>query len=679
MATTDGTMSGQKEDAADTGAEPFTQEITVSAPRVDIPLKDNPAATTIVPMQWIESVPRGIAAEEVLDSVPGVKVDNQADGERVHVSIRGQGILTERGVRGIQVLLDGIPLNDATGFAPDLFDVDWATVDRVDVMRGPVGFLYGGGSSAGVITIQTQDGKSGVPVTGRLWLTGGSNAFWKGLAEASGGMGDWNYRVSASRNEGEGYRDHTGFDSTNVYGKLNWKTDDTLNLTFVVAGTNFFNQNAEGLNLAQVEEDRTQANPDAITFNEYQKTERFTGGMHGAWNLRSDSILTFTAFGRRWKYRESVPSSVIHRTYSAPGGNVQYELYRNVGKGSNSLIAGLDLDGQWIDDVRHPNLGNAVEGEAFLADSNIDQSRVGLYLMDRVEFNSQWTLLVGLRRDRIHQNLVDNLKYLGLDLSGEATFSKTTGRIGVTYNPKPDFGIYASWGQGFIPPATEELYANPVAFGGFNTQLVPATSRGEEVGVRGNLNQKLYYDVAFFHLLTDNDFERYRVPSRPLETFYHNAGDSRRYGLETGIDYFPISQLTLHLAYAFADYVYTSYNSFAYPGNWTGNSLPNSPAHLASIDAEIRPYGNWIVGLRVLAESRAYIDVTNDTWIDGYGLLDARIGYRVKLGGTTGEIQFTARNLTGTKYIAFTEPDPDGNSYQPGPEREFFGGFQILF
>ena len=42
-------------------------------------------------------MPRTIGIDEVLKLVPGVKVDNQADGERVHLSIRGQGILTERG------------------------------------------------------------------------------------------------------------------------------------------------------------------------------------------------------------------------------------------------------------------------------------------------------------------------------------------------------------------------------------------------------------------------------------------------------------------------------------------------------------------------------------------------------------------------------------------------------
>jgi hypothetical protein len=35
------------------------------------------------------------------------------------------------------------------------------------------------------------------------------------------------------------------------------------------------------------------------------------------------------------------------------------------------------------------------------------------------------------------------------------------------------------------------------------------------------------------------------------------------------------------------------------------------------------------------------------------------------------------RNLLGTEYIAFTEPDPDGNSYQPGPTRELFVGIRV--
>jgi len=69
-------------------------EITVTAPRVEIPLKRNPAATTVIESQVLQAMPRTIGIDEALKLVPGVKVDNQADGERVHLSIRGQGILT---------------------------------------------------------------------------------------------------------------------------------------------------------------------------------------------------------------------------------------------------------------------------------------------------------------------------------------------------------------------------------------------------------------------------------------------------------------------------------------------------------------------------------------------------------------------------------------------------------
>ena len=88
-------------------------EVVVTAPRMILPLKEIPYATSVVSSEVMQSLPRAIAMDEPMKLVPGVKVDNQANGSRVHLSIRGQGILTERGIRGIKVLLDGIPINAA--------------------------------------------------------------------------------------------------------------------------------------------------------------------------------------------------------------------------------------------------------------------------------------------------------------------------------------------------------------------------------------------------------------------------------------------------------------------------------------------------------------------------------------------------------------------------------------
>lgn len=148
----------------------------VVASRLDISLATNPAATAVVGGELLDEMPRSVAIDEPLKAVPGVKVDNQANGERVHLSIRGQGILSERGIRGTQVLYDGIPLNDPSGFCPDVFDVDWAGVEQVNVVRGPVAFLYGGGSAGGVIDVHTRAAEAG-PLHGGVWIEGAPTAF----------------------------------------------------------------------------------------------------------------------------------------------------------------------------------------------------------------------------------------------------------------------------------------------------------------------------------------------------------------------------------------------------------------------------------------------------------------------------------------------------------------------
>ncbi len=651
-------------------------EIVVTAPRVDVPLKENPAATTVVQGEQLATLPKTIAADEALKLVPGVKVDNQADGERVHISIRGQGILTETGIRGIKVVLDGLPLNDPTGFAPDLFDVDWATVKRIEVFRGPASALYGGGASGGILAIQTADGGAG-PAAGRVGVSGGSNGFWKALAEVGGTDGAMNYRASASRMALDGYRVHTAADATNVYAKMNFDLGRGDRLTAVVAGTEFFNQNAEGLNARQAYEDPRQPNPDALTYNEYQRTHRATVGLNGRVGVTAASEITFAAYGRFTQWKESVPSNVDHRDVQSPGGFLQYTFKTPAGGAINRLSLGADLDVQTFNEYQRPNLGNAVEGPTILSDQDVRQRGVGFYLLDRLELSRAWSVTAGVRNDAIDNRLTDNLATVGVDHSGRRSFSKTTARVGAAWNPSPAFGVFASWAQGFLPPSTHELSANPDGFGGFNERLVPATSQGEEVGVRGAASHTLTYDVALFHLVTDNDFGRYRVPSRPLETFYDNTGASRRLGVEALLGFYPSARFSTELGYTYSRFLYdhAAYGGVTYYDTW----LPNSPEHQVALDAEYRLTPDLTLGAGLLTLTRAYVDPSNAAWVGGYTLFDARVSWRTRVAGAATEFLLSGRNLGGKRYIGFSEPDPDGNSYHPGPEREVFLGATVKF
>jgi iron complex outermembrane recepter protein len=657
------------------------QSIKVVASRLDVTLAAIPAATSSVGLETIDELPRAIGIDEPLQGVPGVKVDNQANGERVHLSIRGQGILSEHGIRGIQVLYDGIPLNDPSGFSPDVYDIDWAGVQEVNVVRGPVAFLYGGGSSGGVIDVRTA-GAAFTPFHGGLWSEGGSGSTYKTRGEISGSKPGIAYQLSGSRAAGDGYREHTEYWANNVYGRLSLRPTRSLRLSPYVLGTGFFNQNAEGLNLNWGYPSAAwwkMANPDSLTYNEYQLTHRVTGGFSGEWTITDKQRLSFSFYTRHTNYKEPVPSSVEHRELMAPGGSAQYHLAVTHGRVRHEISAGTDIDWQFTTEQRYPNLGNAREGSAFVANSEITQHRAGGFLTDQMSIGSKWTLIASMRYDDVVNSLRDKLKLDGLDLSGDRSFRRATGRLGASWRAAEAFSLYADWGQGFLPPATEELFANPAALGGFNKSLVPASSAGEEMGIRGGLGHTLSWDVAIFRLATKNDFERYRVASRPLETFYANAGESRRYGVETSVRWLPTRRFSVSGAYTYSNFTYTNYSSLTYTGLLKGHDLPNSPRQQGSLTARLELWKGLVASGDTVLYARAFVDPTNATWSPGYALFGARVSKGWQYRGVYGTLFLTGRNLAAKRYYAFTEPDPDGNSYQPGAGREAFVGLQVRF
>jgi len=665
----------QQRDNAVMNAKQFI-EVTITALPLKVPLKENPAATTVLVGDNLKMMPRTIAADEALKLVPGVKVDNQADGERVHLSIRGQGILTERGIRGTKIFYDGLPLNDPTGFAPDLFDIDWATVERIEVLRGPAAAFYGSGSSAGILNIISRDGGQR-PLNTTASLTAGSSGFTKGLAELNGTAGGVQYRVSQSLTRGDGYRDHTAFNADNLYGKFKWNRPSRLKLSAIISLTNFYNQNAEGLNLTWLAQDRRMANPDAITYNEYQRTHRLGGGLTGKLNLSEKQDVSFGAFLRDTRYRESVPSSIQYRQIRTPGVFGRYDRQVQTGAVTHHLSVGADYGSQSIEEHRRANLGKGVAGSEILSRQDISQSSTGVYLLERLDWGRTWGMVISLRHDRIDNELTDHLQAGGIDLSGQAWFQRNSARVGLVWNPKPNMGWYANWGTGFLPPATEELANNPEHLGGFNRNLTSATSSGEEIGWRGLMGRCLVYDLALFHLSTADDFGRYRIASRPLETFYRNTGSSERYGLEALISWRPIKLVDLKAAYTYSHFTYSSVQNLESDEALSGTFLPNLPGHQFYLDLQSRLHRHWLLGLSMEMQSRAYIDATNATWIDGFTLLHLRLSHQRQIGGVPVEFSMAGRNILGQEYIAFTEPDPDGNSYQPAPTAEWFFALRV--
>jgi outer membrane receptor protein involved in Fe transport len=133
--------------------------------------------------------------------------------------------------------------------------------------------------------------------------------------------------------------------------------------------------------------------------------------------------------------------------------------------------------------------------------------------------------------------------------------------------------------------------------------------------------------------------------------------------------------VTMQLAYTYSHFQYTNDTS-AY-GDLRNHWLPNSPESQLMVDGQVRLARDLTVGATSETLSRWYVDPTNGTSVDGYTLLHARLAYQLRVGGTRFEATASVRNILGKEYIAFSEPDPDGNSYQPAAEREVFVGLRV--
>jgi iron complex outermembrane receptor protein len=684
------------------------QNVIITADRLPITLKSYMGSISLVTPEMLTLMPKTIGVEEALRLVPGVRIDNQHDGERVHVSIRGQGILTERGLRGIGVMLDGIPVNDPSGFAPDLYDVDWATLKNIQVLRGPAAGLYGCGSSAGILYITTKDGGS-VPIEGEYSQIIGSNSFFKELFQLDGSQENYNYRVSFSREDGDGYRDHQAFWSNKLYEKINFYPSDKLNITQIVSHTDYFQQNPEGLNLQQLAENRKQANPDANPFNEYQKTNRTTLGLVGSYKINEMNDVEVTPFYRYWNYKETSNKAAEYRAITNPGVSAQYNLHIVSGNVKNNFSIGSDFKWQNINMYKLQSASNPdrvestdetnIETDSLLANQIIYQQSTGVFALYKLDID-KFNLMGSVRYDNITNELTD--KMVGLD-SAKTTkdFSRTSVRIGANYGFTNEFNLFANWGQGFVPPSTEELANNPVGYSGFNTHLVPSTANSYEIGARGFFSDKLYYELTGFIMDTKDDFFRFKQTGRGnQEVFYGNAGNSRRYGIETFISYKILNNLSLQVAYTYADYrytsasvdpVYTDTNYVLTTPPAEGQYLPNSPKHQLYSEIVYSPIesiqlslgGEYQSKWAIYTDAKAYNNELDpaiyQNWQDGFTLFNAQVSYLWKICELNGELSLSVRNLTNEDYIAFTEPDPDGNSYQPGPGTEYFGNLRIRF
>ena len=473
------------------------EEIVVTSSIVAQPRREIGTALSVIEVEEIEL--RGYEnLTDVLRTQTGIGVSNSGGaGKTTAVYIRG-----EDSFRTL-LMIDGVRALDPSGpQRTPSFDSLLATSDlqRVEVLRGPQGFIYGA-DAGGVVNVITKRGAD--ELGGQVALEYGDYATREVDAALSGGNDKGDFFVSAVDLTTDGFnaqtadtvlRDDDGADNTTLHAKLGWNLTDDLRLQLVARDID-----------AEAQFDTCFGPPplflqsnDCVSATDQQtykvsadySTGRFSNSFgYSAVDVARD-ILT-----------EGVSSFATEGSIA----RVEYTgSYRP--SGALGLVYGIDLQNEELTDSVGPQ--------------SRDQN--GYYFEYQGAFDDALFVSLGARYD-----------------DSDAFGEHTSARLSLAYvqdlASSRSLKYRASAGNGFRAPSLYEVATNraavfPPAAG---VVLQEETSRGYDVGIEYNGASGLHLEATYFDQQIEDAIEFDLVG---FSGYVQSSGVSSSQGVELGAD-----------------------------------------------------------------------------------------------------------------------------------------------
>tara|TARA_Y100001001_G_scaffold123180_1_gene121505 strand:+ start:515 stop:2593 length:2079 start_codon:yes stop_codon:yes gene_type:complete len=661
------------------GEEELVLEVT--SPRLVRDLYETPAAVSVVNAPDIREGQQRLQLDESLDTVPGLFFQNRYNfAQNLRLSTRGFGARAPFGIRGIRIQVDGIPYTLPDGQSQiDAIDLDSA--QRIEVIRGPASVQYGN-AAGGVIDISTALGDE-LPAGGRLRLDGGSDDYRKAAIQGNGVDGDTSGIATLSWLTFDGHREQSEAEKALFNARVARDLESGRRLTATInALHNPKSEDPGGLTLAQAEEDPEQATALAKRLDSSQTVNQQTLGVRWEDSLVLPGQLTLDTFYTHRDFAQQLPfpgSSRIAYDRHFYGISSQYQ--------QESMLAGLPL--VWVTglDVHHQSddrrrYSVSIDGDITGQTQAENQSatNVAVFGQGDLALSDVLNISLGVRFDRLHMAIDDEWLQDGSDDSGNRTFREYSGVAGISYKLAPRHQVYATLGTAFESPTFTE-FANPNG-GGFNPELEPQQALNRELGMRGLLGAGLSYDMALFSIRVEDEILPFNVGD---QTFYENAGETRRNGFELGLAWELSYAWRVTSALTLADYELRDFAD-EQGNDASGNAIPGLPEQLWVNELEWRGTGGRFAALEWQYVGEFFAENSNQTLVSDYWLAGLRAGDSVRIADQSLNLYAGIRNLLDQDYFSnvrinanANRPVEDRGYFEPGPGRTFYAGLEWVF
>lgn len=570
------------------------EEIIVTSSRVDMPLRQ--VGTSVSVISGLEIRDRGFTSlADILRFEPAVSVTNTGgQGKATSLRIRG-----ENGFR-TKVLMDGIDITDVTSpqAGPRLEHLMSAGVERIEILRGPQGLMYGA-DAGGIVAITTRrpETRFGGGINGEF-----GRYHTRQMGAYLGGDNDTvDYGLFANHFDTDGFnsrttdtvlKDDDGYRNDTFHGRLGWQMNESWRGELVahrVAGDSDYD--------------------DCLTVDTFEVTDACSDdytqeSWRGQLEHRSERFSNTLAFSESELEREFFSNGL---TSFAVDGELSKAEYIGSWRQSDrfNLVYGLDLISESMDD-------GTVDTE---------RNQEGYYLEYQGEITAGLYLTAGARRD-------DND-----DFGSHTTYRLTAAYLlGLSGG---ELKFKGTWGTGFRAPSLYEIAYNDGPFAyppASDIRLDAETSEGFDLGVAYYSETGWFAEVIYFDQRVEDEIYFDLIS---FSGYLQGDGDSMSRGIEL-IGEWPLG------------------SRFVLSGNYTynetedadGNARLRTPEHLTNAALNYRPADSRLaisVSLRLQRGATEGPGVA----LDNYDVLNLTASYQLL---ESLELYGRVENLTDEKY-----------------------------
>ena len=631
-------------------------EVALLAPKTATPASQLPLSISVQDLLPIQGSSQQLSLQEYVEAVPGLFAQNATNyAQDLRISIRGFGARAAFGIRGVKIIIDGLPETTPDGQG-QLDNVPLGILRNIEVLRGPSASLYGN-ASGGVLYLNTMDTLENQNV--QFQSRWGSFGFRSYQLNTGIKKKKTLALFHASHTQTNGYRTFSGFEQSLFNIKVKQQLTPQSKVHFQLNYTHSPRaEDAGGLTLEETLADRNQARQRNNDFDTYESIDQFKTGLRWQQQWRSQWRLETYAFYNYRTFYGKLPFEnggivALNRNYFGLGSHLNYQ------QGGHRWQLALETAQQADQRNRYNNLEGVQGTQSF---SQLERfGSIGIAVLDEIQWK-HFLLRTSIRYDDLR---------LGADtVSQQQLYQVLNPSIGISYKLAPFQQLYLRYASSFETPALSELSANPNGKEGLNLALEPSRANNYELGWKGNW-KKLKLEATGFYIKSSNEILPYELEAFPGRSFYSNEGATSR----TGMEFFGRYQgkhWDVQASATQAQYHFLEGN------NKRGKALPGLPNTQFFVQFNYQTSNHWQFLITGVHYGAFYADSANSVAINPYQKIRVQASKKLLWKGQEFQLLGGINNLFNTSYFDNVRINAFGKRfYEPAPGRNFFVGLSL--